>query len=240
MSGDDPRRRILNAAGPIFAEKGYEATTVREICQAAGVNLAAVNYYFGGKERLYGEALREAHPAKSGPAPDFDWTEGTPPEKKLTDFIRWLLVHMLSVQKSPWQERLFVREIMDPTPAFRELLCEHFRAGFEQLQKILDQILPDDVPRHKRYQIGFSIIGQCVYYRAGRHVVSLMVGEEDLKAHYRAEQLAEHISQVTLAALGLGPPLARPRRLEAAPSNKSDGTAEHSAQPAGQVGNKAS
>jgi AcrR family transcriptional regulator len=236
MSEDDPRCRILNAAGPIFAEKGYEAGTVREICQAAGVNLAAVNYYFGGKERLYEEALRQAHPAKSGPAPDFDWPEGTPPGQKLDDFIRWLLVHMLSVRKSPWQERLFVREIMDPTPAFRELLCEHFRTGFEQLQKILDEILPDDMPRHKRYQIGFSIIGQCVYYRAGRHIVSLIVGEEDLKAHYGAEQLAEHISQVSLGALGLGPPLAGPRGPESGSDRTSNSIVDQTAQPAGPTG----
>ena len=236
MSEDDPRRRILNAAGPIFAEKGYEAATVREICQAAEVNVAAVNYYFGGKERLYEEALRQAHPARSGPAPDFAWPEGTPPEQKLEDFIRWLLVHMLSVQKSPWQERLFVREIMDPTPAFRELLREHFRTGFERLQKILDEILPDDMPRHKRYQIAFSIIGQCVYYRAGRHIVSLMVGEEDLKAHYRAEQLAEHISQVSLAALGLGPPLAGPHGPASGSAGTSKRTVEQTAQPAGQAG----
>ncbi len=236
MSQDDPRRRILNAAGPIFAEKGYEAATVREICQAAGVNLAAVNYYFGGKERLYEEALRQAHPARSGPAPDFHWPEGTPPEQKLDDFIRWLLLHMLSVQKSPWQERLFVREIMDPTPAFRELLCEHFRAGFEQLQKILDEILPDDVPKHKRYQIGFSIIGQCVYYRAGRHIVSLMVGEEELKSHFRAEQLAEHVSQVSLAALGLGPPLAGPRGRHSGSDRNSNSIVEHPAKPAGPAG----
>jgi AcrR family transcriptional regulator len=238
MSEDDPRHRILNAAGPIFAEKGFEAATVREICQAAGVNLAAVNYYFGGKEHLYGEALRQAHPAKSGPAPKFDWPEGTPPAEKLSDFVRWLLVHMLSMQKSPWQERLFVREIMDPTPAFRELLREHFRPGFEQLQRILDEILPEDMPRHKRYQIGFSIIGQCVYYRAGRHIVSLMVGEEDRKAHYRPEQLAEHVAQVSLAALGLRPPLAAPH------ASGSDGDSnvngEHTAQPAAQAGKGAS
>jgi AcrR family transcriptional regulator len=240
MSDDDPRDRILNAAGPIFAEKGYESATVREICHAADVNLAAVNYYFGGKERLYGEALRHAHPAKSGPAPEFDWPDGTPPQQKLTDFIRWLLIHMLSVQKSPWQERLFVREIMQPTPAFRELMREHFRTGFEQLQAILDEVVPDEMPRHKRYQIGFSIIGQCVYYRAGRHIVSLMVGEEDLKAHFRAEQLAEHISQVSLAALGLGPPLVCPREPESSSDGTSNCTVEQNVQPAGQSGEGAS
>jgi AcrR family transcriptional regulator len=43
----EPRERLLSAAGREFAERGYEAATVRDICLAAGVNLAAVNYYFG-------------------------------------------------------------------------------------------------------------------------------------------------------------------------------------------------
>ena len=54
---DDTRENLLLAAGKVFADKGYEKATVREICKAAGVsNLAAVNYYFGDKERLYIEA----------------------------------------------------------------------------------------------------------------------------------------------------------------------------------------
>ena len=63
MSTDDTASRLLNAAGPIFAEKGYQNATVREICAAAGVNLASVNYYFRDKERkgyLTADQLPEA------------------------------------------------------------------------------------------------------------------------------------------------------------------------------------
>jgi AcrR family transcriptional regulator len=52
----EARDRILLAAGREFAERGYEAATVRDICLAAGVNGAAVNYYFGDKKRLYIES----------------------------------------------------------------------------------------------------------------------------------------------------------------------------------------
>ena len=59
---DDTRERLLAAASRVFAEKGFEKATVREICQAAEVsNLAAVNYYFGDKERLYIESVKRAH-----------------------------------------------------------------------------------------------------------------------------------------------------------------------------------
>lgn len=240
MASDEPRTRILDAAGPIFAEKGFEGATVREICHAAGVNLAAVNYYFGGKEGLYREALRHAHPGKSGTQADLRWAEGTPPEQKLRDFIHTLLVHLLSVQESPWQERLFVREILNPTPAFRELVREHFRVGFGQLQGILEEILAADTPRYKRNQIGLSIIGQCVYYRSSRNILPCIVGEEELRAYYGVEQLAEHISRVSLAALGLGPPLAGPDASAARSSGVSPGVSEGLAVAADRTGNGAS
>jgi AcrR family transcriptional regulator len=208
MSTDDPRARILNAAGPIFAEKGFEGATVREICHAAGVNLAAVNYHFGSKESLYKEALRSAHPGKSGPIADLAWPDGTPVEKKLHDFIHNLLVHLLDVKPSPWQERLFVREIMDPSPAFQEVLQERFQAGLDRLQGILDEVLPADTPPHERHQIALSIVGQCVYYRAHWKILPLIVGQRELDTHYGSGQLAEHIARFSLAALGLEPPLA--------------------------------
>jgi AcrR family transcriptional regulator len=50
--GTTTRERILDAAERLFAEKGFEATSLRSITQEAGVNLAAVHYHFGSKERL--------------------------------------------------------------------------------------------------------------------------------------------------------------------------------------------
>ena len=61
---DDPRERILSAAGCEFAERGYDAATIRDICAAAAVNIAAVNYYFGDKRRLYIESVKHAHESR--------------------------------------------------------------------------------------------------------------------------------------------------------------------------------
>src|SRR5579872_3111706 len=54
------RMHLLEAAGQEFAEKGFERTTAKEICERAGVNTAAVNYHFGGIEGLQAAVLEEA------------------------------------------------------------------------------------------------------------------------------------------------------------------------------------
>ena len=217
MGKDGAKTRILEAAGPVFAEKGFQAATVREICKAAEMNLASINYYFGDKHGLYVEAVKYAHqpPGEEIEAPD--WPPGTPPQQKLKDFILAMLRRMLGV-KANWQRQLMMREILKPTSACKELVESHFRGRFDVLLGILDEVLPADTPLHKRHQIGFSIVGQCLNYRVAGEIVAMLVGEDEVAAHYSPEQLAETISEVSLAALGLGPPLSQDCR-ETPPSD---------------------
>src|SRR5258708_38148479 len=84
---DEKRQRILDAAEEVFSEIGYEAATVRGICERAGVkNIGAVNYYFRGKERLYAETVKNALKCCSEGSPFPDWPTSTPPQQMLRDF----------------------------------------------------------------------------------------------------------------------------------------------------------
>src|SRR3990172_7837214 len=59
MARRPTKERLLAAAASLFAERGFHATSVREIAQRAGANVASGNYHYGSKKALYLEALRK-------------------------------------------------------------------------------------------------------------------------------------------------------------------------------------
>src|SRR4051794_8008682 len=107
---DDVRQRLLEAAGPLFAERGKDGANVRDICEAAGVkNIGAVNYYFDSKEQFYVEAVRQASQACSQSAPWPDWPPGTPVEDRFLDFIRVFLRRLVNPRQVAWHRLLIMR-----------------------------------------------------------------------------------------------------------------------------------
>ena len=222
---DDPRVRILSAAGQEFAEKGYEAATVRDICTAAGVNGAAVNYYFGDKQRLYIESVKHAHRERVRQVPPPEWLPGTPPEMKLRDFVGNMIERMLGFDQPPWQVRLMLREILHPTDACRELVEDYIRPHFAALVAILDELAAGSLSEAELRRVGLSVVGQCFLYRAAGDVVAMLVPPAEISRFHTPDQLADHVSGFCLAALGRGEPLlSRRSRI-----------ASHRASPSGQA-----
>jgi AcrR family transcriptional regulator len=205
--GDDPRERLLLAAGREFAEKGYESATIRDICLAAGANVAAVNYYFGDKRRLYIESVKHAHEQRVRQVPEPQWAPGTPPQQKLRDFLGNTLERMLGFGQPPWQVRLMLREVLQPTEACRELVEDYFRPHFELLVSILAELAGSRLDEPHLRRLAVSVMGQCFVYRAAGDVVGMLVPESEIATLHTLHELADHVTAVTLAALGAGPAL---------------------------------
>ncbi len=201
----ETRGRLLEAAGQVFADKGFQSGTVKEICDQAEANIAAVNYYFGGKERLYIEAVKHAHRCKASEIPLPDWPAGTPPARKLRDFIRVVLGRMIADDSPAWHAKLIMRELVEPTTACAEMARHNIKPMCDRLMAILEELLPA-TPTRQRFLIGFSIVGQCFHYRVNKPVIAVLVGEEEFR-NYTVDLLAQHIADFTLAALGYGPPV---------------------------------
>ena len=110
------RDAVLQAAGRVFAERGYTAATSKEICEAAGANSAAVNYHFGSKEGLYAEVLREAHQQISSLEElDAIASSAMPPAEKLRALLARLM-HTALHAGDLWGIKIFLRELADPSP----------------------------------------------------------------------------------------------------------------------------
>lgn len=116
------RRQILEAAGRLYAEKGYARTTSKEICAHAGTNMAAVNYHFGSKAGLYEEVLIEAHQQIMS-LDRLQAIAGEPadPIAKLRTIVGAIVARGIE-PAAPWGVRVVVRELMSPSPHARALV----------------------------------------------------------------------------------------------------------------------
>jgi AcrR family transcriptional regulator len=197
---DTTRERITTAAGEIFAERGFDGTTVRDICQRAGANIAAVNYYFGDKQRLYVEAVCQAHRWRMEQFPLPAWSEDTSPETKLGDFIATFVRRVRSGPGATWHSKLMMREMANPTDACAELVQSSIRPQFEILLQILRGLTLPDISLEELRLIAFSIVGQCLFYHFADPVIRNLLSTEEYSALDLA-LLSKHITEFSLAAV---------------------------------------
>lgn len=196
------KERILEAAGETFAERGFRGSTVRKICERARVNVAAINYYFGGKEKLYAEVLRHWHDFAMQKYPLLlGVSEEAAAEMQLRAFIRSLLFRLLDKGKPAWFGKLMVREMTEPTRAFERLVKEIVRSRDKILASIIQKIIGGPISEEKIRLCCASIIGQCLYYYNARSVIPQLY-HQDISDPDEIEKIADHIMQFSLMGLG--------------------------------------
>lgn len=204
-------QRVLDAAGEIFAEYGYRAATVRQICDKAGANVAAVNYYYGDKEKLYLAVLRsvpnahaEKYPPRFGLSPEATAAE------QLRAYVQSLLHRVFDPGRPGWHSKIIAREMVEPTSALDSLLEEVARPLHLELAGILRRLLGPAASDDDIRLCALSIMGQCVYYHHARTVLARLYPEQSYGAGDVA-RLVDHITEFSLAALR---DLARRRQIE--------------------------
>jgi AcrR family transcriptional regulator len=199
----ETRQRLLEAAGEIFAEQGFQNATVRDICQRAGANIAAVNYHFGDKEGLYTAVLRYAHQCateKYSPEMEFASKRDVPAEQRLHRFVRSFLRHIFDEGQPAWHGKLMSREMMEPTPALEVLVEEEIRPRAELLEEIVRELLGRRTISEQVRLCVRSIIGQCLFYHHARPVIMRLDPQQQFGPH-DIERVADHVTQFSLAAL---------------------------------------
>lgn len=195
---------LLEAAGQVFAEVGYQQATVREIVNRAGASLGAVNYHFRDKAGLYREVLTYAHNKsfaqfrKAASEPD--------PEQRLLHFVRTKLSHLLADDPAvSWIGRVLVAELVGmgehnqeesfQQELFQQVIVPRQEILFGIIRELIGPEVSDEVV--KRHAV--SIVGQAGMYLICRPTVEMTYGRTLSEADL--DWLSHHITRVSLAGI---------------------------------------
>ncbi len=153
------RTHLLQAAGEVFAERGYADATSKEICAKAGANVAAVNYYFGSKERLYEEVMIEGH-RQIISLDDLQAITGS--DGPAEDRLRNLLAHFVRTATGAsglWGVAVFLRELVTPSPQLPAVITQAVRPKMLLARGLIAEILglPPEHPLAQR-GLAFSVL----------------------------------------------------------------------------------
>lgn len=204
----ETRRKLIEAAGPVFAEHGYERATVRDICHAAGANVAAINYHFGDKQGLYVAVLKYCHERGDEKFPFVrEDLAKRPADERLRVFVANFLHRLLDETKPAWVYQVMMQAMMKQGPALDMLID----ANIAPKMAFLEAAVRDLLGRRSRNttlvrRCCLSVVGQVLAYHFARPVIERLHGglpaaERDINA------TADHITAFSLAAIHT---LARP------------------------------
>jgi len=200
------QRRLLDAALSIFAKRGFHRATVRDICDAADANVAAVNYHFGSKAKLYDAAFDHARLRSNEANPFVQMDKGrnfhanATPDRRLYLFIRTMLEHQFRNGEPTELTKLMTHEMMQPTPALDRLIEVSVRRVYAGLIQIILDLLPPGTPEKQARPYAMSVSAHCHFH----HLALPMIQRMEPKQRYTPkalDELAEHIHRFTLAAI---------------------------------------
>jgi AcrR family transcriptional regulator len=196
----DTKSLLLEVAGAVFAEHGYRAASIRDICQRADMNIAAVHYHFGDKESLYTEVLRVAYrQALSGPV-EFLLASKLPPADKLRRFIETILRHGGSPSDTSWHGKLVTRELFDPSPPLETVLRELLVPLLNKLSELFGEFLGQAPSSEDVRRCALSVIGHCIYFDYNQPLLAQLVPSSET-GHAQIQRLIDHIYNFSMGGI---------------------------------------
>lgn len=138
------RKRIIEAAGELFAERGFSGVTVREIVKKGKTHLSALNYHFGSKDKLYRAVLLEACKSGSITKTEQLFLASSPPEEALHLVIKEGLQEYRKGSGSKWRPLLLTRECWQPSRFFDEAATNHFKPEVDFISTLVAQLTDQD------------------------------------------------------------------------------------------------
>jgi AcrR family transcriptional regulator len=214
----DTKSRILDAAEALFTEHGYEATSLRQLTTAAGVNLAAVNYHFGTKEELFQAVLtRRLDPMNQERIDILARYEREAGGQPLTceRILSAMLIPALKLARDEKRGgkdflRVLGRAYADPAPFIRNFLSAQYAEMIGRFKEAFQKALPHLTKQELTWRLHF-VMGALSYTLAGTDALRLMaqvIPQEKDNDELLLQRLAPFL------AAGLKAPLGDPKKLE--------------------------
>ena len=196
----ETRERLLKAAERLFAERGFKAVTVREICRAARANVAAVNYHFGDKLGLYRQVIQTAIEMMRAATDEARSSgEGRSADEQLRLYIAIFLRRLLTSGHESIH-KLISREITDPTPALDELVDQGVRPRLEYLSGIVGQMIGCDASDERVRRCVLSVQSQSIMF-ARPNPVADRLGFTFSPTASQIDDAARHIAEFSIAGI---------------------------------------
>jgi AcrR family transcriptional regulator len=199
-SSGSTKERILGAAEVLFAQRGFDGASLRQLTAAAGVNLAAVNYHFGSKEKLVEQVFRRrldalntqrlAALAKIAGHPD------TTLEDVLAAYIRPALDLSHDDSGSLFM-RVLARAFAEHDDTLRQFLSEHYGHVMRQFTAEFARLLPQLSKSELYWRIDL-VTGALTHAMSGFGIIQR---KHDVSEQVHREQTAQHLIRFSLAGL---------------------------------------
>jgi TetR/AcrR family transcriptional regulator, regulator of cefoperazone and chloramphenicol sensitivity len=205
--GENTRRRLLLAAGELFAHKGYGATSIRDIAEKAGANIAAINYHYASKSNLYLEAvqyvLQKIVMWRAAVASEFQ--AGSVSREMVAQALHDLIHHevrfYLSLDTPRWYLQLILRCIMTKDAVLEAVFEQVFHPNHIAMKRLILAAEPS-LSDLDASLWAYSVTGQIVFYSLAREPVLMELKRTDFSESFLAA-VAEHITQTILDGLRL-------------------------------------
>lgn len=185
------RDRVLAEAARLFAERGFNKVTVREICIAAKANVASVNYHFGDKIGLYTEIVQQGLGAM-GEEPRKPAESGGAPEARLGAFVKEMLEQLLAPGQDSHVQQLLMHEMADPTPMFEHIAKGVMRPRLSYLCKLVGELMERPPADRVVVNAAASVQAQCLMAQVTSRTMAKATS---------INELADHITRFSLAGI---------------------------------------
>ncbi len=196
----NPKLRILEIAEQLFATKGFDGVTVRDIAEQAHVNVAMINYYFRNKDDLY-RGIVESYFEGLSSELDKVLRQETDPRLRIKLFINCYIDFLFSKPKSP---QLMLRAQFQNDTHIDRFVSDYFAKNLIRVESTIQEGIKEGyfIPVDPKLTV-ISLLGMILWFFAGAPIFSRLPGMEDYLESYK-EKFAQHTWELFIKGISSG------------------------------------